>query len=280
PMTAEVATDVIDGTKSVESVVVAAPLDVEAFALAEIYGLHNERAEDLDRTAILSDETVAYTMSAPDATTVIVSIPNARISQAASDRIFPKSGGPVSLIHAFQQPEVSTPEVRVVFTRAPNQERVISRRGSMLFVDFEDLGVAAAGPPAFPNAGAEEDVAATQVAVVDDAINEAPAETAFTETAEPVAAVMPVPVESDAVVDTSPQVPESLPVEVETARSGFDTDPALENRKTLLEIPLPIRFAPLPVCGTPTELATSTALARARYRPVAPGAVVQAERTG
>ena len=51
-------------------------------------------------------------------------------------------------------------------------------------------------------------------------------------------------------------------------------------QKTLLEFTLPIRFAPLPVCGTPTELATSTALARTRYRPVAPGSVVQAERTG
>jgi type IV pilus assembly protein PilQ len=30
---------------------------------------------------------------------------------------------------------------------------VVSRRGSMLFVDFEDMGVAAAAPPAFPNAG-------------------------------------------------------------------------------------------------------------------------------
>ena len=79
------------------------------------------------------------------------------ISEEASDRIFPKAGGPVSLIHAFQQPEVSMPEVRVVFTRAPNQEPVVSRRGSMLFVDFQDRGVAAAAPPAFPNAGAGEE---------------------------------------------------------------------------------------------------------------------------
>ncbi|MEZ4354048.1 MAG: type IV pilus secretin PilQ [Myxococcota bacterium] len=132
-----------------------------ALPLAEVYGLHYERTEGMDRTAILSDDTIAYETSEPDATTLVVRIPNARISQEASDRIFPKTGGPVSLIHAFQQPEVDVPEVRVVFTRAPGQKPVISRRGSMLFVDFEDRGVAAAPPPAFPNAGGEASLAST-----------------------------------------------------------------------------------------------------------------------
>ena len=54
------------------------------------------------------------------------------------------------MVHAFQQPDVDVPEVRVVFTRAPNQKPVLSTHGSTLFVDFEDLGVAAASPPAFP----------------------------------------------------------------------------------------------------------------------------------
>ncbi|MEZ4291726.1 MAG: hypothetical protein R3E53_14785 [Myxococcota bacterium] len=53
----------------------------------------------MDRTAILSDDTIAYETSRPDATTLVVRIPNARISREASDRIFPKTGGPVSLIH-------------------------------------------------------------------------------------------------------------------------------------------------------------------------------------
>jgi type IV pilus assembly protein PilQ len=121
--------------------------------LSQVYGLRYERSNGVDRTAILTDEAVIYTTSAPDATTLVVLIPGATISQQASDRIFPKAGGPVSLIHAFQQPDVETPEVRVVFTRAPNQAPVLTRRGSMIFVDFEDLGVAAAPPPAFPNAG-------------------------------------------------------------------------------------------------------------------------------
>lgn len=136
-------------------------VSMDSFELAEVYGLHYERTEGLDRTAILADEAVSYTLSSPDATTVVVSILNARISAAASDRIFPKAGGPISLIHAFQQPEVVVPEVRVVFTRAPNQAPVVSRRGSMLFVDFADMGVAAAAPPAFPNAGSTADPMST-----------------------------------------------------------------------------------------------------------------------
>jgi type IV pilus secretin PilQ/predicted competence protein len=125
--------------------------------LAEVYGLHYERADGMDRTAILSDEALEYRVSTPDETTVVVSLPNARISQEASDRIFPHAGGPISLIHAFQQPDVDVPEVRVVFTRAPNLTPVVSRRGSMLFVDFEDVGIAAAPPPAFPNAGMDDE---------------------------------------------------------------------------------------------------------------------------
>ncbi len=127
-----------------------------AEGLAQVYGLHFERTEGLDRTAILSDEAVAYTTSSPDPATLVVLIPDASISPEASDRIFPQVGGPISMIHAFQQPEVTTPEVRVVFTRAPGQEPVITRRGSMLFVDFQDMGVAAAPPPAFPDAGAPQ----------------------------------------------------------------------------------------------------------------------------
>ncbi len=130
--------------------------DMVEYDVAEIYGLHYERTDGMDRTAILADEAVVYKTIAVDATTLMISLPGAVISDEASDRIFPKSGGPVSLIHAFQQPEVAVPEVRVVFTRAPNLEPVVSRRGSMLFVDFEDVGIAAAPPPAFPNAGMED----------------------------------------------------------------------------------------------------------------------------
>lgn len=128
--------------------------------LAQVYGLHYERTEGLDRIAILADSTLAYEAVSPDAETLVLRIPGAAISEEASDRIFPKPGGPISLIHAFQQPEVATPEVRVVFTRAPDLEPSVVRRGSMLFVEFRDIGVAAAAPPAFPQKDADGGAAA------------------------------------------------------------------------------------------------------------------------
>ena len=193
----------------------------EALSLAEVYGLHFERAGGLDRTAILADDTLAYTPSAPDAATYVISIPGAQISDEASDRIFPKQGGPVSMIHAFQQPEVEVPEVRVVFTRAPNQEPVISRRGSMLFVEFQDMGTAAAAPPAFPNAGGPvEPVGLTLTdAPVEPAGAEAPV-LAVTPVADPYVTDAPVPAPTSATSEPTPvaaiATPEA-PVEVAQA---------------------------------------------------------------
>lgn len=162
PMVIESESDTVAVTPAAAPMAGTDALSMSSFEMAEVYGLHYERTDGLDRTAILADDTVAYTTSSPDPTTLVVSIQNAKISEAASDRIFPKAGGPISLIHAFQQPEVDVPEVRVVFTRAPNQTPVISRRGSMLFIDFADQGVAAAAPPAFPNVG--QDTAPVAVA--------------------------------------------------------------------------------------------------------------------
>ncbi len=162
-------TEIVVEEEITELVAVQAPEEVvrASFELAEVYGLHYERTEEMDRTAILADEAVPYTVFSPDATTLVVSLPGAIISANASDRIFPNAGGPISLVHAFQQPDVEVPEVRVVFTRAPNQEPIVSRRGSMIFVDFADMGIAAAAPPAFPNAGLVDTGGAPSIQAVD-----------------------------------------------------------------------------------------------------------------
>jgi type IV pilus secretin PilQ/predicted competence protein len=167
---------------------------IASLQLAEIYGLHYERADGMDRTAILADEAVPYTISKPDSTTLVVSLPGAMISEQASDRIFPEAGGPVSLIHVFQQPDVEVSEVRVVFTRAPGLEPVVSRRGSMLFVDFEDMGVAAAPPPAFPDAGSVDEEAAPMIVAVGAVPSEDGVDSAIGMDSNPVAAVV-VPTE-------------------------------------------------------------------------------------
>ncbi len=136
--------------------------DATTPAMIEIYGLSFERLDTMDRTAILANTPIHYTTYSPDATTLVVRIANAHISDEASDKLFPEQGGPVSMIQAFQQPDVKVPEVRIVFTRAAGQKPVMSTHASSLMVDFEDMGVAAAAPPAFPNGGAA-DTAASMV---------------------------------------------------------------------------------------------------------------------
>ncbi len=165
----------------------APPANDAAPTAGEIYGLSFERLDSMDRTAILANQPITYTTYSPDPGTLVVRIANASISAEASDRLFPEQGGPVSMIHAFQQPDVEVPEVRVVFTRAPNQKPVFSTHGSTLFVDFEDMGVAAASPPAFPGNTPASDPAAPQ------ALAEAgvPA-------AEPTAAAQPMAASSEA----------------------------------------------------------------------------------
>ena len=222
--------DVAERVVEEVAVIEEMPLAMEAFELTEVYGLHYNRTDGLDRTAILADESVEYTTTSPDATTLDVSITNARISEEASDRIFPKAGGPVSLIHAFQQPEVSVPEVRVVFTRAPNQEPVVSRRGSMLFVDFQDEGVAAAAPPAFPNAGADEE-AQMDVAVLAPAQASTPAGLPYEppvamDVAMPMADAAAALSSAPAAIDTA-MAPVPVTTGLGTPLPGFESDPSL-----------------------------------------------------
>ncbi len=135
-----------------------------------IHGVHYTAMDDLDRIAVLSEAAVDYKVHAPDADTLIVSLFGATISPQIAGRIRGQAGGPVSLITIFEQPDVGGSEVRVVVTRAPNQEPLISRRGSLLFIDFERLGVAAAEPPAFPQ---DEMVGLTLSSIDDPAMPQA-----------------------------------------------------------------------------------------------------------
>jgi len=153
-----------ESTEPMAAPATASEAGAAANGVAEIYGLSFERTDAMDRTAILADREVSYSTYEPDPTTLVMMIPNAHISEQASDKLFPEQGGPVSMIHAFQQPDVKTPEVRIVFNRAPGQKPVTSSHGSSLFVDFEDLGVAAAAPPAFPANGATPPPAAPETA--------------------------------------------------------------------------------------------------------------------
>lgn len=158
-------TDVTEVIPVVEDIEVAA-------ALTEVHGVHYTAMDDMDRIAVLSEAPVDYTVHSPDPGTLVVSLFDASISPQVAGRIRGVSGGPVSLVTIFEQPDVDRSEVRLVVTRAPNQKPLISRRGDLLFVDFEHLGVPAAAPPAFPEESSTGLSLADAAADMDDPTND------------------------------------------------------------------------------------------------------------
>jgi len=116
--------------------------------LAAIYGIEFDGQDNRDRVVVLADSVIEYKLFEPTAETVIISLMGAKIDPEAAVRITPESGGPVSLVTAFDQPEMEQPEVRLVVQRAANLEPQISRRGSLLIIDFPHTGDMAAAPPA------------------------------------------------------------------------------------------------------------------------------------
>jgi type IV pilus assembly protein PilQ len=116
-------------------------------AVASIYGIEFDSQETRDRIVVLGDGPVDYFVFEPEANTLIVTLQDARIDPEAAVRITPEAPGPVSLVTAFEQPELEVPEVRLVVQRAPNLKPEITRRGSLLIVDFPRTGEIAAAPP-------------------------------------------------------------------------------------------------------------------------------------
>jgi len=117
-------------------------------SIAAIYGIEFDGQDNRDRIVVLGDTPVEYKLYEPTSETLIVSLMNAKIDPEAAVRITPEPGGPVSLVTAFDQPEMAEPEVRLVVQRAANLEPQISRRGSLLIVDFPHTGAMAAATPA------------------------------------------------------------------------------------------------------------------------------------
>jgi type IV pilus assembly protein PilQ len=123
--------------------------------LAAIYGIEFDDQDNRDRIVVLGDAPVEYKLFEPTPDTVIISLEQAKIDPEAAVRITPDPGGPVSLVTAFDQPEMEEPEVRLVVQRAANLEPEISRRGSLLIIDFPHTGETAAALPAMTQEEAE-----------------------------------------------------------------------------------------------------------------------------
>jgi len=115
--------------------------------IATVYGVEFDPQVEKDRVVVMADKPMDYLVYEPDAETVVLSISSAQIEPEAAVRIAPEARGPVSLVTAFAQPDVETAEVRIVMQRAANMKPEISRRGSLLIVDFPRTGALATRPP-------------------------------------------------------------------------------------------------------------------------------------
>jgi len=135
-------------TASASTSAVAEPAADEA---VRVSGVELDSLPDRDRVLIFMGDTREYKLYQPDDQTLVVRVLDAEIDDAAAVRLIPPSGGPVSLVTSFQQPDVSVPEVRVVVTRDAGSKPEVRQQGSVLMVDFaktaEQLAQAMAEPP-------------------------------------------------------------------------------------------------------------------------------------
>ncbi|MEN8184263.1 MAG: type IV pilus secretin PilQ [Myxococcota bacterium] len=114
-----------------------------------IYGVQLDAQETLDRVVVLSDGPVEHEIVDLDPDTLVLRLHGATIDPDAAVRLAPEDTASLSLVTAFQQPDVSRPEVRVVMKRATGLEPQISQRGTMLFLDFPHTTKTAKRPPLY-----------------------------------------------------------------------------------------------------------------------------------
>jgi len=151
-----------------ETAAVPAARDEEASADAAaqvVYGVQLDTGAQQDRVVIVTDGPADYVTMTPDPETVIVQLRGAVIDEAASARISPEQPGVVSMVAAFDLPDVAEPEVRVVIQRAAGAVPTITQKGPMLMVDFARTGAHATPIPALTEASADGAAPAAPAAI-------------------------------------------------------------------------------------------------------------------
>ncbi len=129
-----------------------------------LVGVKLDPQADRTRVVIENDSEAKYQLMRPDKDTVIVRLRNSALAEGATDlKIVPEQPGPVSLVTAFAQPKVKTPEVRVVIKRASGATPQVTREGNSILLDFAPSSTAAAKPPML-TAPAEGEAAPAAVA--------------------------------------------------------------------------------------------------------------------
>ncbi len=115
---------------------VGAPTDQAPGQSVAVSNVELESLPDRDRLLIFLGEPTEYRLFEPDSDTVVVRLLDAQIDDTAAVRLIPPSGGPVSLVTSFQQPDVELPEVRVVVTRNGGSAPEVRQQGPLLMIDF------------------------------------------------------------------------------------------------------------------------------------------------
>jgi len=141
-----------DGEASEAPVVAVAeaePVETAASASSAttVHGVQLDSTDSHDRVVIVTDAPADYALVSVDDKTLMVQVRGAHIQPEAAVRIAPEEPGVVSMVAAFEQPELATPEVRVVVERAPGVVPTVTQHGTMLMLEFASSGEKAAPIP-------------------------------------------------------------------------------------------------------------------------------------
>ncbi|HEY8123087.1 MAG TPA: type IV pilus secretin PilQ [Myxococcota bacterium] len=172
----------------------------------KVLGVQFDTSAERDRIVVVSDGTAKYTAWEPDAETFVIRIGGATIQEEAQVRIAPENPGVVSLVTAFDQPEMATPEVRVVVKRAAGVKPTVQQNGAMLVIDFANTAkaeavpvMAAAADEQIETAGAKAEAAAQPSAASDPSA--APASASSPAAAEAAQLRAPASIETNGSID-------------------------------------------------------------------------------
>ncbi len=120
----------------------------------KVMGVQFDAQPERERIAIVTSDAASYHVMQPDEETFVVRFLGATIDPDAAIRVAPEKPGVISLVTAFQQPDVSPSEVRVVVQRAKGVKPDVRREGTTLLLDWKRSGDVAAGLPMQKGAGA------------------------------------------------------------------------------------------------------------------------------
>jgi type IV pilus assembly protein PilQ len=119
----------------------------KAGVATQVHGVELDSTDTQDRVVIVTDAPADYTLVDVDAKTLMVQLRGAHIAPEAAVRIAPEEPGVVSMVAAFDQPELAEPEVRVVVERVAGAVPSVTQHGSMLMLEFASQGEKAAPIP-------------------------------------------------------------------------------------------------------------------------------------